>query len=81
MDLSEITITLLIVGAMLALAGVTGSFGLGLAVQSTAEVLPIYLRGWLRSNAIASSRFLSDILNNTLTVCAIYTGSHAGLQQ
>jgi hypothetical protein len=37
------------------------------------------LRGRLRSDAIASSRFLSDALNKTHTVCAIRTDSHVAL--
>jgi hypothetical protein len=49
------------------------------AEASTSKTRPVYLRGWLRSDAIASSRFLSDVLNNTHCAFAIYTDSHAAL--
>jgi hypothetical protein len=48
---------------------------------STTSTRSMYLRGWLRSDAIASSRFLSDALNNTHIVCAMRIDSRVVNEQ
>ena len=65
------------IGRLTATSVATRRTGRRSTEASTTRVRSIYLRGWLRSDAIASSRLLSDVLNNTHTVCAIYTNSHA----
>ena len=48
--------------------------------QASTRARSTYSCGWLRFDAIASSRFLSDVLNNIHTVCATYRDLHTAFR-
>ena len=64
------------VGRLTATSVATCCTGRPPAEASTSLARSTYLRGRLRSEAIASSRFRSAVLNNTHTVCAMRADSH-----